>query len=165
MVSGVFTVRRVVIAIFLTVVSLAALGALEGETVSVSVRNAQLRERPSHLGPIRADLAYADQVEVLEMQGDFYRVSSPAGEGWLHKSSVSEQEIVLDATGRDAERAAEDDEVALAGRGFNEQVEQQYRSEQGLSFEGVDRMEARRRNDDVLREFVEAGGLRSPEDN
>ena len=163
--SGSFTVRGLVISIALAALSLVSLGALEGETVSISVRSAQLRERASHLAPISGDLAYADQVEVLEVQGDFYRVSSPAGEGWLHKSTVSEKEIVLDDSGRDAERAADDDEVALAGRGFNEQVEQQYRSDQGLSFEGVDRMESRTRNDNILRDFVETGGLRSPEEN
>ncbi len=159
------TARAPFLAAALIFVCLGSLYALEGETVSVSVRSAQLRERASHLGPIVGDLAYADKVDVLEVQGDFYRVSSPAGEGWLHKSAVSEQEIVLEDSSEDAERAADDDEVALAGRGFNEQVEQQYRSDQGLSFEGVDRMESRQRNENVLREFIDAGGLRSPEEN
>ncbi|MCF7929702.1 MAG: SH3 domain-containing protein [Spirochaetales bacterium] len=144
---------------------LPALGleAIEGETVSISVRSAQLRKEPSHLAPVRASLAYTDQVEVLEVQGDFYRVSSQAGKGWLHKSAISEEKIVLLGDGEDVERAARDDEVALAGRGFNEQVEEQYKSEEGLEFDGVDRMESREPEEDTLREFIQAGNLRIPE--
>ncbi|MFW6368349.1 MAG: SH3 domain-containing protein [Spirochaetota bacterium] len=155
-------VRTNVILIFL--VSAGMLFALEGETVSVSVRNAQLRDGAGHLSPIIAELSYADEVEVLESDGDFYRVRSAEGEGFLHRSAVSETKIVLEEDGEDAAREAEDQEVALAGRGFNEQVEERYRSEQGLSFEGVDRMEARRPESEELRRFVEEGELRMPEE-
>ncbi len=145
-------------------VAVAAAWALEGQLVSVAVRSAQLREASGHLAPIVAQLAYTDEVEVLEVRGDFLRVVSPAGEGWLHRSAVSEDRIVLADDGEDAARRADDREVALAGRGFNEEVEQRYRSEQGLSFDGVDRMEARARDSEALMRFIEDGGLRVPGD-
>ncbi len=144
---------------------LLGIGALEGETVSISVRSAQLRESPSHLGQVKADLEYTEQVEVLEVRGGFYRVSSSAGEGWLHKSAISEKEIVLAEDSEDAKRAANNDEVALAGRGFNEEVEEQYKREEGLEFEGVDRMESREYSEEELRAFIQDGQLRLPEVN
>ena len=144
--------------------AVAAAWALEGQLVSVAVRSAQLRESSGHLAPIVARLAYTDEVEVIEVRGDFLRVASPAGEGWLHRSAVSEDRIVLADDGEDAARRADDREVALAGRGFNEEVEQRYRSEQGLSFDGVDRMEARVRDTDALIRFIEEGGLGVPGD-
>lgn len=155
-------VRTNILLVFL--VSAGMLFALEGETVSVSVRNAQLREGAGHLSPIIAELSYADEVEVLETRGDFYRVSSAEGEGFLHRSAISEEKIVLEEGGEDAAREADDEEVALAGRGFNEQVEERYSSEQGLSFEGVDSMESRRPESEDLRRFIEEGELRMPED-
>ncbi len=146
------------------VVAVATAWALEGELVSVAVRSAQLREASGHLAPIVARLAYTDEVEVLEMRGDFLRVASSEGEGWLHKSAISEDKIVLEDDGEDAARRADDREVALAGRGFNEQVEERYRSEQGLRFDGVDLMEARVRDSDTLMRFIEEGGLPIPGD-
>lgn len=154
-----------IITVAILLIPLFGIGALEGETVSISVRSAQLRETPSHLGQVRADLEYAEQVKILEVQGGFYRVSSSAGEGWLHKSSISEKEIVLADDSEDAKRAANNDEVALAGRGFNEEVEKQYKRQEGLDFDGVNRMESRERSKEELREFIQAGDLRTPEGN
>lgn len=153
-------VFMVAVAVLLTVGAL--LWSLEGETVSISVRSTQLRANPGHLAQVVGQLSYADQVEVLEVGQDFYRVSSPEGQGWIHRSAVSEDEIVLEASGEDVERSADDREVALAGRGFNEEVERRYGSEQGLSFDGVDRMESRRREGEAIRAFIEGGGLRLP---
>ncbi|MFP4453413.1 MAG: SH3 domain-containing protein [Desulfobacterales bacterium] len=76
--------RFLYISFFITVVLAVPLfdvAALEGEIVSISVRNAQLRATPSHLARVKAGLEYTDQVEVLEAQGGFYRVRSSEGEG------------------------------------------------------------------------------------
>ncbi|MFP4179938.1 MAG: SH3 domain-containing protein [Spirochaetaceae bacterium] len=157
--------RFLYISFFITVVSIVSLcdvAALEGETVSISVRRAQLRETPSHLAQVKAGLEYTDQVEVLETRGDFYRVSSSEGEGWLHKSSISEETIELKDEGRDAKHTSDEDEVSLAGRGFNKEVEKQYKREEGLNFDRVDRMESRERDDEELREFIKAGSLQLP---
>ncbi len=137
--------------------------ALVGDTVNISVKTARLRNAPGHLSAIIGHLSYTDEVTVLATRGDFCRVSGTGGTGWLHRSAISQEDIGLKDSGRDAEIKADDEEVALAGRGFNQQVEERYRSQRGLSFEGVDQMEIRRVDSQALRSFIENGALTMPE--
>ncbi len=138
-----------------------ALG-LVGDTVNISVKTARLRNAPGHLSSIIGHLSYADKVTILAIRGDFCRVSSAGTTGWLHRSAISQEDIVLRDSGRDAHIEADDEEVALAGRGFNKQVEERYRSERGLSFKDVDQMEARRIDSRTLRTFIKNGSLTMP---
>ncbi|AFG38476.1 SH3 domain-containing protein [Spirochaeta africana] len=134
-------------------------GALEGTSVSISVRSAQLRQNPGHLAPVIGQLSYTDQVQITEMRGDFLQVEFEGRRGWLHRSAVSKRQIVLQDTGTGMRAEADRDEVALAGRGFNEQVEENYRSRSGIDFSAVDHMEQRRYREDELRRFLADGDL------
>ncbi len=141
-------------------------GALFGQSEamrSVAVREAPLRERPNHLARVRMRLSFADEVTLIETQRDWLRVRFDGTEGWLHQDAVSEDRIVLSASDRDVGRDADSREVALAGRGFNQQVEEEFQSQSGLDFSVVDRIEARQIDEDVLRAFLEEGSLSIPE--
>ncbi|WP_231364934.1 MULTISPECIES: SH3 domain-containing protein [unclassified Thioalkalivibrio] len=140
-----------------------ALAFERGDPGDVAVRSAELREAPGHLSAIRGHLDYGTRVEVRDHSQGFLRVRSEAGEeGWLHPSALSRDPVILTEDGDDVERDADRDEIALAGRGFNEEVEERYRRERGLSFAPVDRMEAGGADPEDLRAFIEQGELHLP---
>jgi len=147
----------------LIVVCLLLLAAVTGygetKMMSVTVREAPVRSTPSFLGKIVTDLAYGSRVEVLETRGGWVRIRVPGGDsGWLHSSELSQKKIALEA-GSNVRRSASGSEVALAGKGFNEQVEQQYKNENNLDYTWVDRMEKISYPPDRLVQFLRAGDL------
>ncbi|MFW6252947.1 MAG: SH3 domain-containing protein, partial [bacterium] len=126
---------------------------------------AALRDMPNHLSRVVVRLSYADEVTLLETQRDWLRVRFDGNEGWLHQDAVSEDRIVLGASDRDVGREADSREVALAGRGFNAQVEEEFQSQSGLDFGPVDELEARVVDEDELQRFLEDGELQLPGGN
>ncbi len=87
-------------------------------------------------------------------------------EGWIHKSAVEKKEkkelrpILLGA-----EMAQEDsNEVTLAGKGFNPQVEKDIKTKNSeLNFAKVDQIESRDPDAKALEQFIKKGGLKLPE--
>lgn len=131
--------------------------------MSVQVKDAQVRAKPSFLGAVTGSLAYGDRVEAGAKQGDWYPVTTADGkQGWLHNSALSQKRIVMQAGNGGANAGATGEEVALAGKGFNADVEKQYRSQnQSLNFAAVDRLEAVRVAPRVMQEFVQKGELKA----
>ncbi len=128
--------------------------------MSVTVREAPVRATPSFLGRILATLAYGDRVQVVSTRGDWVQIALPSGggNGWLAASALTQKEIVLHSGGN-VSQGASSGEVALAGKGFNEQVEQQYQSETHLDYSEVDQMEKDTIPVSTLIAFLKAGGL------
>lgn len=130
--------------------------------MSVQVKTGQLRSSPSFLGAILAEVAYAQQVQVLEEKSGWMRVAVPGKslQGWVHHSALSAKRIVLEAGADDARRAASSGEIALAGKGFNQQVENQYRAQhKNIDFSWVDRMQKTSVPVTELRQFAKEGRL------
>lgn len=134
---------------------------LAAQMMSVQVRSGQLREKPAFLSKVVCNLAYGDQVALSEEQGDWRKVAPAKGgaPGWMHVSALTEQVIVLNPTDKDVEAAASSDELALAGKGFNKQVEDQYRSQTNLDYAKVDEMEKIVVPAKLMQEFLDQGGL------
>lgn len=132
--------------------------------MSVQVRSAALRETPSFLGRVRASVAYGDRVDVVAARGDWYEVRLDAARaGWLHASALTEKKVVLKAGAADVEAATSGKEVALAGKGFNRQVEESYRAKHGnLDFGLVDRMERIVVTPQEIAVFLKEGGVHPP---
>lgn len=131
--------------------------------MSVQVQTGQLRSSPSFLAGIDGEVAYARQVQVLEERAGWMRVSVPgtALSGWMHGSALSRKRIVIQAGAEDVERAATTGEIALAGKGFNEQVEQEFRSRNPeLDFRKIDQMQASRPSMARIQQFAREGRLR-----
>lgn len=76
----------------------------------------------------------------------------------MHSSELTEKQLALKA-GSNVGQSASGSEVALAGKGFNEQVEQQYKSEKHIDYTWVDRMEKIAYPPERLVQFLEAGEL------
>jgi len=129
---------------FLTALLLVAgLAWAAGEVMSVQVRVTQLRSRPSFLGSTVADVGYGAQMTIKSKRGPWVEVTAPDGEsGWLHESALSEDEVAMVSGTIDANTGASSEEIALAGKGFNDQVENEYKKKHGdLDYTWVDLME------------------------
>ena len=138
--------------------------ALSAGTMSVQVRSAQLRSRPSFLGRVLSELGYGTRVRVVGEKGGWRRVESAGGAGWLHVSALTRKRIRWRSSGAPVEGSATADELALAGKGFTPEVEKEFRRRnRDLDFTWIDRMEAFRIPPEDLAAFLEEGGIRPPE--
>ena len=138
-----------------------SLSSALGETMSVQVKETQVRVTPSFLGRIITTLSYGARVEILEQGKGWFKIAIPegGGEGWVSESALSEKRIVLKAGAENVSSGASSSEVALAGKGFNEQVEAQYKAETDLDYAWVDRMEEIAFPPDELVAFLVDGKL------
>lgn len=130
------------------------------EKKSVQVREGLIREKPSFLGKKVADIFYGEMLEVLEESDGWSKVKMPGNgpSGWVHTSSLTEEEIVLSAGQENVSHSATGDELALAGKGFNQQVENEYRSRNPkVDFVWIDKMEKIRVSPEQMQVFLDEG--------
>ena len=130
--------------------------------MSIQVKKCQLRNKPTFLAKIVTSLKYGDIVEVKKKEQSWAEVKTddkPAG--WVHVSALSEKKIILQPNSQDIKNAASGDEIALAGKGFNEQVEQNYKTNnKNIDFTWVDKMEQFVVSQDEMISFLQRGGLK-----
>lgn len=135
-------------------------GAAFSATMSVQVKSAEIRSMPSFLGKIVGTANYTDPVTVVSSKGDWMQVTAGPVNGWVHSSALTKKKLKLEAGTGDANVAATGGELALAGKGFNKQVENQFRQKNpNLSFEWVDRMERMRVSPGEIDKFLKDGQL------
>lgn len=128
--------------------------------LSVQVRNGKVRATPSQLGTVVATVDYGAVVEADAAQKGWYPVTTAEGKkGWLHESALSRKPITMQAGTNDAATGASSDEVALAGKGFNEQVEAKLRAEGKLDYTWVDRMSGFNVDPNAISQFLKEGHL------
>jgi uncharacterized protein YgiM (DUF1202 family) len=132
--------------------------------MSVTVKETQIRATPTYLGKILAVVKYGDRLDVLEEQSGWAKVNLPGGkgQGWVHLSALSAKQVALKAGEAGAASGASSGEVALAGKGFNKEVEAKYRDENQLDYTWIDRMEGFRVNPAAAATFLQQGGVKPP---
>ncbi len=139
-----------------------AAAAVQAAQMSVQVKEGVLREKASFLGKPVGNVAYGDRVDVLASQGDWRQVRSASGAtGWIHSSALDSKRVTLAAaSGNDVQLAASSDEVALAGKGFSQEVETEYKKQnRALDYAWVDRMITFKVTDAEALRFLQEGGL------
>lgn len=134
-------------------------GAAAQEAMSVNVKETQLRSSPSFLGKVVSLLLYGDRLEILGSRGPWKDAKFSGERGWVHESALTEKRVVLKAGASDVDKTADSGEVALAGRGFNERVEEEYKSQRDLDYTWVDKMEEFGLPPEVLVTFLESADL------
>lgn len=147
-----------------TLLLLAALcaPAAGGNAMSVQVKQGQVRQTPSFLGKIVATLSYGDRVETLGESKGWVKVAVPGkgATGWIHRSALSEKRIALKGGSRSEQAAASRGELALAGKGFNSDIEAEFKKKnRNLDFASIDRMQAIKVPPEKIAAFVREGGL------
>ncbi|MDR0388540.1 MAG: hypothetical protein LBH73_00540 [Spirochaetaceae bacterium] len=132
--------------------------ALAGKTVYVTVKTAQLKESTGFFARSRGSLQYGDVCTVLQERGRWVEIRSNTNRnlhGWIAAANVSTRRVVSSSTSASASA----DELALAGKGFSEEVERSYRTEGDLNYDAIDRMEQSVVSTNDLRNFVVEGHL------
>ncbi len=127
--------------------------------MSIQVRKAEIRETPSYLGKIVTTMAYGDKVTVQSGNGAWMQVLSAGQSGWVHSSALTKKNIVM-KSGAGAQTTASSGEMALAGKGFNSDVEAQFKNNhKDVDFSWVDKMEKIKIPISDIREFAKDGKL------
>lgn len=126
--------------LFVSIAAPASLFAVPSE-MSVVVKEAQVRSTPSFLGKIVTVLPYGERLKTVSERNDWVEVVVNGGKGWIHSSALSRKEVVLTAGNETSRTGASSDEIALAGKGFNAQVESRYKEDYEMDYTWVDRME------------------------
>ncbi len=129
--------------------------------MSVAVKKAALRTSPMPFAATIAKLDYGLRVDILEDNGLWYRVrtQNERQEGWVHSASLVDKRIRL-TVGEQIDAAASEDELALGGKGFNAQVEAEYkRRDTGAAYEWVDWMEQLKIPASTMQQFMARGAL------
>lgn len=149
--------------ILVVALALAGLASLWAAPMSVIVKETQIRATPTYMGRILGVARYGDRLEVLEKQNGWAKVTLPSGkgQGWVNLSALSSKQVALKAGDAAATSGASSGEVALAGKGFNKEVEAQYRDETQLDYTWIDRMEGYRVSPGEIMAFLQAGGLQA----
>ena len=154
--------KSVLIISLLIILTGLAVFAVEQKMMSIQVKNGDVRSSPSFLGKIVGQLKYGDQVAVQNVKGSWYFIDRPEGstDGWMHSSALSVKKIVLNPGASDAEQAASSDEITLAGKGFNQQVENDFKSKNPqVDFTWIDKMEKMTVSQNQIQAFIKEGQL------
>lgn len=129
--------------------------AAYASTITVLVQETTLRKRAQSYAPSVGTARLGQKFESEGLESGFYKTSA----GYLHASAVTEKKVRLgsaDSVGGSASA----EEVTLAGKGFNAQVEKSYGAKNGaVNFAGVNAMERRSVGEAALFDFLRAGGL------
>jgi SH3-like domain-containing protein len=144
---------------------MAAVGHSDLGLMSVQVKEGQLRSAPSFLGPIVGPVVYGERVEALQQQGEWVNVKNQKNQaGWIHQSALTKKQVALGAGAQGVASGNTSQEIALAGKGFNADVESQYRkSHKSADYAWVDRMEMMRVTQNEMVTFLKDGAVKPPE--
>lgn len=144
-----------------SVMLLFSISDASAQILSVQVKKGFLKAAPSFLAKNIAVLAYGDRVTRLHQDGDWLKVTSSRAQGWMHTSALTDKKITLRSGSSRASTGVSSDEVMLAGKGFNAQVESEYRTKNPkLRFDLVDTMERYTVSPESERRFAEQGHLK-----
>jgi hypothetical protein len=130
-----------------------------GGTVYVNVKTLQLKSGTGFFaGKSGTPLVYGDQATVLQVKGNWVEIQyrgRAAFSGWTNSSNLTAKRIV--ASGGTGNASAK--EVAMAGKGFNEEVENAYKSNGDFNYAAVDAVEALTVPERDLYNFIVEGHL------
>ena len=133
--------------------------------LNVQIKKAEIRTSPSFLSGIVRSAGYGARVAVLQERGNWAEVAYSGVVGWLHTSALTVKKIMMSAGEQPDNVAADDDEIALAGKGFNKEVEEQFKKRNAnLSYEYVDYTERYTMSGSQIRSFLAGGKLKPREE-
>ena len=157
--------RKIIISAFTSIVCISSFIALAyaAANMSVQVRETQIRATPDYFGKIIGKASYGDRVAVEDKKDGWKKVRLKKGglTGWLNSSALSEKEIKMAAGERGVKETASSSELQLAGKGFNPEVEREFKKRnKEISFQWVDRMEKINISQVEKQKFAKAGELK-----
>ena len=143
--------------IFILMLALCAAGAFAaGQTMYVAVSKAAVKTGTGFFALTKGTLLYADVVTVTETDGKWSYITQGNLSGWVATNSLSKRKIIA----KGSNFSADADELALAGKGFNSEVESEYKKSGKVNYSAVDAMERNEVSDSELLAFIKEGKLK-----
>ena len=136
----------------------AAAQVSKGGTLWAAAKSVALKSSTGFFAKTQGTLAYGDQVTVLQVSGKWVEVRSTAKSsvsGWTASSNLSAKRI----TASGGASTASASEIGLAGKGFNQEVENIYKSNGKLNYADVDKTERMAVSENDLQKFLTDGRL------
>jgi uncharacterized protein YgiM (DUF1202 family) len=130
----------------------------KGQTVYVTAKSLAVKSGTGFFAKTVGTLSYGDAVTVLQVNGKWAEVrysGRPVVSGWTAQTNLTTKRIT--ATGSSGSTSSR--EVAMAGKGFNEEVESAYKDSHNLNYAAVDATEANTVSEDELLGFITEGKL------
>jgi hypothetical protein len=123
----------------------------------VAVKTVSLKAATGFFAAEQGTLPYGQAVTVLQEKGKWLEVQAAqlSLQGWVASSHLTSKRILSSGT----RTSASTQELALAGKGFSEEVETLYRQEGGLDYDAIDDMENLRVSAADLYRFLLDGHL------
>jgi len=132
-----------------------------GATLTVTRKTTKLRAQKKLFATAIADLREGDKLQFERREGAWLAVQLDTVKGWVHENDVSTNpEVRLSGEGVRENYSAS--ETSAARKGFNPQVEKQYRTGNPnleSAFLLVDKLQARSVPEAEVRTFLVEGGL------
>ncbi|MCX7027369.1 MAG: SH3 domain-containing protein [Spirochaetes bacterium] len=127
---------------FLIFLPLRAQGQTEMTAMSVQVAMSQIRKAPSVAAPIIESVAYRQKLFVFGTMDGWTKVRVPGSSryGYIFASALTAKTIPVTVPGA-AVQGVSETEISLAGKGFDQSLEDQYRQKTHVDFVWVDKME------------------------
>lgn len=134
------------------------------QTMRVITKENAIRDACRFFAPVKVPVKYGDALEVLSTEGDWYRVRFRGLVGCIHRGALEGKAVSTSLEGLSGQRrTATEQEVALAGKGFNPEVERAFKARHPeMNFALVDTIERYRVDEKRVAEFMRLGGLREP---
>ncbi|MCX8069418.1 MAG: SH3 domain-containing protein [Thermodesulfovibrionales bacterium] len=133
------------------------------DTIRVITKENALREICRFYAPVKSSLKYGDILEVISTEGDWYKVKFKGILGCIHKSAIETKSVSTFQGLGSQKQGATEQEVALAGKGFNQEVEKAFNSKHPeLKYNIVDAIDRYKVDEKRVFEFIKMGGLVQP---
>ena len=146
-----------VFCIILFAANFASAQVKKGGTMYVSVKTASLKASTGAFAGTTGTLEYGEKVTIIQIDGKNAEIKSaanPSITGWIPVANLSAKQVV---TGTSSTASAK--EISLAGKGFNQEVEDAYKSKGKVNYADVDKIETQSAKGAELKKFIEDGRL------
>ncbi len=132
-------------------------------TVKVITQEAVIRKEKRFFAPVVMRAPYGAMIQECERAGDWVRVQYQGKQGWVHISAVQEQKFELSSLAGGQAQETKREEVALAGKGFNPEVEKAFREKNPKRrYDLVNQVQSYKVDEQRLQTFIRAGNLQEP---
>ncbi|MEL3908493.1 MAG: hypothetical protein P1P64_05705 [Treponemataceae bacterium] len=120
------------------------------QTMYVSVKDLKVKSGTVFFASTLTKLEYGDRVLVIEEKGKHSKIRTEKNvEGWVPSSSLTKKKVI-----KNSNVSASQDEIALAGKGFTAEIENEYKKNAKYNYSAVDEVELKSVSETELKAFM-----------
>ena len=150
--------KKNILVFFMMIFCLSGIFAKVGNTMYVTSEEVTLKEKPSFFSNDLENIYYGDAVIILQEKGNWAKIYldlNSSTTGWINTSSLSKKKIVSTSN----RVSASTSELSLAGKGFNAEIESQYKISEIVDYDAVDKLEKNMISFTLVMDFMKSGML------